>query len=305
MKRVMEPLTQMGAVIDGKGHGKFAPLSIRGRELKGIHYTSPVASAQVKSAILFAGLYANGKTTVIEPYRSRDHSEKMLEQFGAKLEIQDQQVSIFSEPHLMGQSIQVPGDFSSAAFFIAAALIVPNSRIEIKNVGMNETRVGFLEAVKKMNGKIEITDMQVNGQEPVADLIIETSTLQGIEISGEMIPRIIDELPLLAVLATQAEGMTKVTDAKELRVKETDRIETISTALRNVGIEMETLEDGFIIHGKQKIKGGQITTKGDHRIGMALAIAGLISENSLHIEQAEAIHVSYPQFFEHLNRLVK
>jgi len=305
MKRVIEPLTKMGAKIDGKGNGEFAPIAIRGGKLKGIHYQSPVASAQVKSALLFAGLYANEKTTVSEPFRSRDHSEKMLKQFGAKIDITSEQVTIYPEPRLTGQFIQIPGDFSSAAFFIAAALLVPNSRIEIKNVGINETRIGFLEAVKKMNGKVEITELRENGQESIGNLIVETSSLQGIEISGDMIPRIIDELPLVAVLATQAEGITKITDAKELRVKETDRIETISKALENVGIEIETLEDGFIIRGKQKIKGGRISTKGDHRIGMAMAIAGLIAENSILIEQAEAIHVSYPQFFSHLNSLVK
>ncbi|MFV9510679.1 3-phosphoshikimate 1-carboxyvinyltransferase [Tepidibacillus sp. LV47] len=305
MKRVIEPLRKMGAFIDGKENGRFAPITIRGGSLHGISYESPIASAQVKSAILLAGLYADTQTTFIEPYRSRDHSEKLLAQFGAKLEIKGRQVTIFPKPRLEAQSIQIPGDFSSAAFFIAAALIVPNSRIEIRNVGLNETRIGFLEIVKKMNGKVEITDQRFFGQEVVGDLIIESSSLHGIEISGEMIPRLIDELPLLAVLASQAEGTTKVTDAKELRVKETDRIETISTALRNVGVEIEELEDGFIIKGKQKIRGGVISTKGDHRIGMAMAIAGLIAVTPIIIHQSEAIHVSYPQFFEDLKQLAR
>ena len=305
MKRVIDPLTKMGARIDGKEGGQFAPLAIRGGKLQGIKYHSPVASAQVKSAILLAGLFAEEATTIIEPTLSRDHSEKMLTHFGAKLEIKDTQVTIDPNPQLTGQKIDIPGDFSSAAFLIAAALIVPNSRIKIENVGMNSTRLGFLDAVKLMNGKVDIVDLRFYGQEPVADILVETSNLHGIEISGEMIPRIIDELPLLAVLSTQAEGTTKVTDAGELRVKETDRIKTISTALRNVGVEIEELEDGFVISGRQKIKGGKISTKGDHRIGMAMAIAGLIADTPISIEQPEAIHVSYPQFFEHINLLTK
>ncbi len=305
MKRVIEPLRRMGAMIDGREEGGFAPLSIRGSRLKGISYQSPVASAQIKSALLFAGLYAEGKTTVNEPSLSRDHSEKMLQQFGAKLQIEDDSVTIWPEPSLRGQELSVPGDFSSAAFFIAATLITPNSTLRIQNVGFNPTRIGFLEAVWKMGGSIEIEEIRHFGQEPVADLLIKSSALQGIDISDEWIPKIIDELPLLAVIASQAEGVTKVTDAKELRVKETDRIETIVSEMRKVGVKIEELEDGFIIEGKQQIKGGLITTHGDHRIGMALAIAGLIAKQSITIDMAEAINVSFPNFFNELNKISK
>jgi len=305
MKRIIEPLRQMGANIDGREGGKFAPLTIRGSRLKGIDYPSPIASAQVKSALLFAGMYAEGETTVYEPYLSRDHSEKMLLQFGAKLEIEDNGVTIWPEPKLEGQEIMVPADFSSAAFFIAAALIVPNSSLRIRDVGINPTRIGFLEAVQKMGGKVTIEKLRYDGQEPVADLLVMSSDLQGITISGEWIPKIIDELPLLAVIASQANGITKVTDAQELRVKETDRITTIVSELRKVGVEIDELEDGFVIEGKQQIKGGVISTHGDHRIGMALAIAGLIAEHSITIDQAEAIKISYPKFFEDISKISK
>lgn len=305
MKRVVDPLKMMGAQIDGRELAKFAPLAVRGKKLKGIVYHSPIASAQVKSALLFAGLFAEGETTFTEPYLSRDHSEKMLLQFGAELHIHHHSVTIKPEPQLSPQKISVPGDFSSAAFFIAAALIVPNSRLRLNNIGVNSTRTGFLEAVKAMGGKIEIVDLRHYGYEPVADLIIETSSLKGIEISGEWIPKIIDELPLLAIIATQAEGTTIVKDAQELRVKETDRIATIASELRKAGVEIEELEDGFVITGKQKIHGGMVSTHGDHRIGMAMAIAGLIAKKSVTIQNSEAINISYPDFFNDLSKISK
>ena len=305
MGRIVEPLTMMGADIDGRDYGKYAPLSIRGTDLKGIAYKSPVASAQIKSAILFAGLFADRETTVEEPYLSRNHSEKMLSHFGARLKVDKNSVTIWPKPNLEGQQINVPGDFSSAAFFIAAALIVPTSRLVIKNVGINPTRIGFLEAVKSMNGKVEVINSYYYGEEPTADILIEASQLSGINISGEWIPKIIDELPLLAVIASQAEGVTKVTDAGELRVKETDRIKTVTGELRKVGVEIEELEDGFIIQGKQKIGGGTVSTHGDHRIGMAMAIAGLIAKEKIEIEDTEAINISYPNFFKDLNKITK
>jgi len=305
MKRVVEPLVQMGAIIDGRDNGNYAPLTIRGTALNGITYQSKVASAQVKSAILFAGLYADTTTTVIEPYLSRDHSEKMLSQFGAKLNIEEGRVTVWPIEELSGQKVIVPGDFSSAAFFIAAALIVPNSKLLIKNVGVNPARIGFLEAVIAMKGKVELINQRNYGNEPVADLLVESSELEGIEISGEWIPKIIDELPLIAVLGCYAEGVTKVTSAKELRVKETDRIQSIHVGLANLGVTVDELEDGFIIEGKQSINGGVVSSFGDHRIGMALAIAGLAAKKQVVIERAEAISISYPQFFEDLAALCK
>jgi len=305
MKRVVEPLVQMGAIIDGRDNGNYAPLTIRGNALNGITYQSKVASAQVKSAILFAGLYADTTTTVIEPYLSRDHSEKMLSQFGAKLNIEEGRVTVWPIEELSGQKVIVPGDFSSAAFFIAAALIVPNSKLLIKNVGVNPARIGFLEAVIAMKGKVELINQRNYGNEPVADLLVESSELEGIEISGEWIPKIIDELPLIAVLGCYAEGVTKVTSAKELRVKETDRIQSIHVGLANLGVTVDELEDGFIIEGKQSINGGVVSSFGDHRIGMALAIAGLAAKKQVVIERAEAISISYPQFFEDLAALCK
>jgi len=245
MKRVIEPLNLMGANINGRDNGKYAPIAIKGTQLKGINYDSPIASAQVKSALLFAGLFASSKTTITEPYKSRDHSEKMLAHFGAKLDIKNNEVTIHPSTSLNGQKIKVPGDFSSAAFFIAAALIVPNSKIRINNVGINSTRIGFLEAVQLMNGNIKIENIRYFGEEPVGDILAETSELKAIALSGEWIPKLIDELPLLAVIASQAEGISKVTDAKELRVKETDRISTIASEMRKVGVEIEELEDGF------------------------------------------------------------
>ncbi len=305
MGRVVKPLKLMGATIDGRENGSYAPLSIRGGELKGIHYESPVASAQIKSALLFAGLYGEGKTTVKEPFLSRDHTEKMLLHFGAELEIKANEASIVPRPNLEGQKVLIPGDFSSAAFFIAAALIVPNSKLLLKRVGYNPTRTGFLDAVIAMNGKVEIVDSYTYGLEPVADIMIESSELKGIKVNGEMIPRIIDELPLLAVLASQAEGTTEVTDAKELRVKETDRIKTIVSELRKIGLDIDELEDGFVISGKQVVRGGFVTTHGDHRIGMAIAIAGLIAKEEITIDEIEAVNISYPNYFEDLGRISK
>jgi len=305
MGRVIQPLTLMNGKIYGRDNNRYAPIFINGTKLAGINYNSLISSAQVKSAILYAGLYADGETKVIEPILSRDHSEKMLLQFGAAINAVGNEITIKSGTELEGQDIKVPSDISSAAFLIAAALLVPNSRLVIEGVGLNETRTGFIDAIKAMNGKIEIINPRTYGEEPVGDLLIETSSLTGIDITEEWIPKLIDELPLLAVLATQAEGVTKVTGAKELRVKETDRIATISSELRKLGVKVEELEDGFIITGKQNISGGIVDTHGDHRIGMAMAIAGLIANDNVIIENSGAISISYPQFFEDLAKISK
>ncbi len=304
MKRVTDPLKAMGAIIDGKEQGRLAPLSIRGGTLKGITYHSPVASAQVKSALLFAGLFADQQTVITEPSLSRDHSEKMLKQFGAKLEIKDQQVTIWPNPKLEGQHLQIPADFSSAAFFIAAALLVPNSELRIKNVGVNPTRIGFLEAVKLMKGNIEMENLRYYGEEPVADIVVQSSQLEAITLDGEWIPKLIDELPLFAVLASQAEGITRVEDAEELRVKETDRISTIISEMNNVGVVMEELKDGFVVQGKQAILGGRVDTHFDHRIGMAMAIAGLIAKEPIIVDNWEAINISFPSFMKILDEVI-
>lgn len=304
MGRIIEPLRLMGANIDGSKDGKYAPISIKGIKINGIDYQSPIASAQVKSSILLAGLLAYGKTIITEPYLSRDHSEKMLMQFGADIHVNNNSVTLNPGKKLQGQHIIVPGDFSSAAFFIAAALIVPNSNIIIKNVGINKTRIGFLEAVKEMNGNVTIDNYRLSGYEPVADIIVKSSELKGISISGEWIPKLIDELPLLAVVASQADGITEVSGAQELRVKETDRISTIVSEMKKVGVNIEERDDGFSINGKQSIVGGRVTSQGDHRIGMAMAIAGLIAKNTITIEKTEAINISYPTFFEDLSSII-
>lgn len=305
MGRIIEPLTLMKSRIYGRDNNKYAPIFINGSNLTGISYNSPISSAQIKSAILYAGLYAEGETKVFEPILSRDHSEKMLLQFGADIKASGNEITIKSGKELEGQNIIVPGDFSSSAFLIAAALLVPNSRLVIEGVGLNPTRIGFLEAVQAMNGRIEIINQRKYGEEQVGDLLIETSSLSGIDITEEWVPRIIDELPLLAVLATQAEGRTTVTGAKELRVKETDRIATIASELRKLGIKIDELDDGFIISGKQSISGGIVNTHGDHRIGMAMAIAGLIANDEIIIENSDAINISYPTFFDDLAKIAK
>lgn len=304
MKRVTVPLREMGAAIDGRNGGDFTPISIRGGQLEAIQYTSPVASAQVKSAILLAGLQASGTTTVTEPHKSRDHTERMLSMFGAEVVTDGLTVSVQGGQKLKGTDVFVPGDISSAAFFLVAGAIVPNSRIVLKNVGLNPTRTGILDALKKMNAKITISENLSESAEPFGDLIIETSSLKACEISGDIIPRLIDEIPILALAATQAEGTTVIKDAAELKVKETNRIDTVVSQLKKLGAKLEPTEDGMIIHGKAALKGGaSVSSHGDHRIGMMLGIAGLICENPIEIEETKAIDVSYPNFFSHIETL--
>ncbi|MGG3574991.1 3-phosphoshikimate 1-carboxyvinyltransferase [Bacillus gobiensis] len=304
MKRVTVPLREMGASIDGRNGGDFTPISVRGGQLKAIQYTSPVASAQVKSAILLAGLQASGTTSVTEPHKSRDHTERMLTMFGAEVETNGMAVSVQGGQKLKGTDVFVPGDISSAAFFLVAGAIVPNSRIVLKNVGLNPTRTGIIDALKKMNVELTIIENQSDSPEPFGDLIIETSSLKAAEISGDLIPRLIDEIPILALLATQAEGTTIIKDAAELKVKETNRIDTVVSELKKLGASIEPTEDGMIIHGKTTLKGGaNVSSHGDHRIGMMLGIAGLICEEAINIENTDAIEVSYPNFFSHIDTL--
>lgn len=305
MARVTKPLKEIGAVIDGRGEGNYTPLSIRGGQTKGITYSSPVASAQVKSAILLAGLQSEGVTTVTEPHKSRDHTERMLRAFGVQLHEDETTVSVRGGQILTAQHVVVPGDISSAAFFLVAGAIVPNSKITLTNVGINDTRTGIIDVLKMMGAKIQVTNERVINEEKMADLTIFTSELRGIEISGEIIPRLIDEIPVIAVLATQANGITVIKDAEELKVKETNRIDTVVSQLKILGAKIEATDDGMIIYGPTKLTGGEVASFGDHRIGMAMAVAGCVAEGVTEIEAIEAIDVSYPNFFEHLFDLVK
>lgn len=296
MRRVIGPLRQMGAKIDGRKDGEFTPLSIRGGNLAAISYQSPVASAQVKSAILLAGLQASGVTSVSEPQLSRDHTERMLEAFGVKLVRDGLTVSVEGEQTLKGRAIQVPGDISSAAFLIAAVMMVPGSSLVIENVGINPSRTGILDVVKMMGGQIELLNERVVNEEPIADLKVTHSQLNGVEIGGEIIPRLIDEIPVIAAMATQANGRTIIRDAQELKVKETDRIATVVSELSKLGANITPTEDGMIIEGPTPLRGAVIDSLGDHRIGMAMAIAGLAAEGETFVENDEAILVSFPGF---------
>ncbi|MEI4828445.1 3-phosphoshikimate 1-carboxyvinyltransferase [Bacillus sp. FJAT-53711] len=303
MKRVTKPLSLMGAIIDGREGGTYTPLTIRGGNLQAIDYISPVASAQVKSAILLAGLGAQGVTSVTEPHISRDHTERMLQAFGVQVKRDRTKVSIEGGQQLIGTNIHVPGDISSAAFFLVSGAITPNSKLTLKNVGINPTRTGIIDVLTKMGAKLAIEQCDTDAAEPVADLIIETSQLKGIEIGGDMIPRLIDEIPIIALAATQADGITIIKDAHELKVKETNRIDTVVEELTKLGARIEATDDGMIIYGQTPLKGNTVNSHGDHRIGMMLAVAGCIAEGETLIQDAEAVEVSYPSFFEEIEKL--
>lgn len=305
MKRVVAPLKEMGAKIDGRADGQFTPLAVRGTHLTGIEYHSPVASAQVKSAILLAGLRAEGTTTVFEPHRSRDHTEKMLQAFGVKVEQKDTSVSIEGGQALRGQSIRVPGDISSAAFIMAAAAIVPGSEVTIRDVGVNPTRTGIIDAMLQMGANIQLSNERIWGGEPIADITVKHTPLRGTTISGEIIPRMIDEIPVFAVLATQAEGKTIIKDAEELRVKETDRVATVVSELTKLGGVVEGTPDGLVVVGASELTGCECDSFGDHRIGMAMAIAGLVASGETKITGAEAIDVSFPGFAASLQSIIE
>ncbi|WLR43729.1 3-phosphoshikimate 1-carboxyvinyltransferase [Bacillus carboniphilus] len=307
MGRVTKPLQKMGAKIDGRMDGKYTPISIRGGNITPIEYHSPVASAQVKSAILLAGLLSEkGKTTVIEPHTSRDHTERMLKSFGATVKIDGLTTSIEGGQQLKASHINVPGDISSAAFFLVAGAIVPNSSITLKNVGINPTRSGILDVLMEMGADITIDEHDTDQMEPLANIHIQSSQLKGIEIGGALIPRLIDEIPVIALLASQAQGTTVIKDAAELKVKETNRIDTVVQELSKLGVNIEATLDGMIIKGKNSLHGNAtVSSYGDHRIGMMLAIASTICQEEILLENSEAINVSYPMFFEHLEQLAK
>lgn len=300
MKRIMTPLSMMGADVTSLHGNGCAPLEIRGSHLKGIHYDSPVASAQVKSCILLAGLYGDSETSVTEPCVSRDHSERMLSGFGASLLTEGSTVTIQPEPNLAGQDITVPGDISSAAYFIAAALLVPGSELLIRNVGINPTRDGILRICRQMGADITILDQREHGREPVADLLVKHSALKGTVIEGEVIPTLIDELPVLAVMAAFAEGCTVIRDAQELKVKESNRLDILVHHLSAMGADITGTEDGMMIHGGRTLHGAVLESHFDHRIAMSFAVAGIAAEGETEILQADCVDISYPGFYKDL-----
>lgn len=303
MDRVTIPLSQMGVTVSGVTDRHLPPLKLRGsKELKPIHYQLPVASAQVKSALIFAALQAQGESVIIEKEKTRNHTEDMIVQFGGQIDAKGKEIRISGGQELVGQEVVVPGDISSAAFWLVAGLIVPNSKIVLENVGINETRTGILDVIQAMGGKITLS--QVDEVAKSATITVETSDLQGTEIAGEIIPRLIDELPIIALLATQANGTTVIRDAEELKVKETDRIQVVADALNSMGANITPTDDGMIIIGKTPLHGATINTFGDHRIGMMAAIAALlVQDGEVELERAEAINTSYPSFFADLEGL--
>ena len=304
MDRVTIPLRQMGVEIAGRTERDLPPLKMKGsRELQPIHYQLPVASAQVKSALIFAALQAQGESVIIEKEITRNHTEDMIAQFGGQIEVEGKEIRIQGGQEFTAQEVTVPGDISSAAFWLVAGLIVPDSKIVLENVGINETRTGILEVIEAMGGRMTLSDV-----DPVAKsatITVETSELKGTEIGGEIIPRLIDELPIIALLATQAQGRTVIRDAEELKVKETDRIQVVADALNSMGAAITPTEDGMIIEGKTPLHGAQVNTLGDHRIGMMTAIAALLAQSGqVELERSEAIKTSYPNFFNDLEGLM-
>ncbi len=294
MDRIVAPLREMGAEVSALGDGRYPPVRIRGARLRGITYTLPVASAQVKSAVLLATLFAEGTTVVTEPVPTRDHTERMLASFGAKISRAGNVITL-SPGALRGRDVQVPGDLSAAAFILAAAAARPGSEIIIEEVGLNPTRTGVLEVLAAMGAQVESRVARTVNEEPIGMVTVRGGPLRGVTIGGSMIPRVIDELPVLCVLATAAAGATVITDAAELRVKESDRISTIARGLRALGGEVEERPDGMTIHGSP-LRGGRISSAGDHRVAMAFAVAGLLARAPVTVEGAEAMAVSFPEF---------
>lgn len=302
MKRIMTPLSMMGADITSVHNNGCAPLHIKGAPLKGISYQSPVASAQVKSCVLFAGLYADGKTSVTEPFLSRNHSELMLSSFGASVQTCGTTATIEPEPVLTAQKVEVPGDISSAAFFIAAGLLIPGSELLIKNVGINPTRDGILRVCRQMGANLELLNTRTQCGEPVADILVKHSELNGTVIEGDLIPTLIDELPVIAVMAACANGETIIRNAEELKVKESNRLEIIVHHLSEMGCDITGTEDGMIIRGGKPLHGAVLDSHLDHRIAMSFAVAGLIADGETEITNADCVNISYPGFYRDLLR---
>lgn len=307
MKRIMIPLRAMGADITSVSGNDCAPLSVHGKQLYGIHFNSPIASAQVKSAVLLAGLYASGQTTVTEPALSRDHTERMLRSFGAKVltgNFEDRpSVTVTETQNLYGTEISVPGDISSAAFFLVGASIVPGSEVVLRNVGINPTRDGVISALRAMGAKIEVLEVRNEDSEPAADLLVRYAPLHGTEIGGALIPRLIDELPVLAAAAAVAEGRTVIRDAAELKVKESNRIRTMAEGLSRLGATVEETEDGLIIDGGAALHGGAVESYSDHRIAMSFAILSLVTDGDVRISDPDCVNISAPTFYEDLKSL--
>lgn len=304
MKRIIQPLSLMGASVESLRGNDCVPLKIQGHPLQSISYLSPVASAQVKSCILLAGLYGNDITSVTEPFLSRNHTELMLSHFGAKISSQNTTVSIEPEPVLYGTDISVPGDISSAAYFIAAALLVPGSELLIKHVGINPTRDGILRVCKAMGADIQLMNHSTAGGEPVADLLVRHSALHGTVIEGELIPALIDEIPVISVLAAYAKGTTVIRNAEELKVKESNRLGILVEELTAMGGNVEETSDGMIIHGGAPLQGASIDSRLDHRIAMSFAIAGLAAEGTTQLLRADCVNISYPGFYKDLRELM-
>lgn len=305
MKRIITPLAMMGADITSERGNDCAPLIINGRKLKGIHYDSPVASAQVKSCVLLAGLYADGETSVTEPYVSRNHTELMLNAFGGSCTTLGTTATVTSDPVLTGQKIIVPGDISSAAYFLVAGLIAENSEITIKNVGINPTRDGIIDVIKMMGGDITFTNVNADSGEPTADITVKTSSLKGCVIEGDIIPKLIDEIPVIAILACFAEGETVIKDAAELKVKESNRIDVMVNNLSAMGADITGTDDGMIIRGGKPLHSAVIHSRKDHRIAMSFAVAAMCAEGETEILDANCVNISYPDFYRDLENLQK
>lgn len=305
MDRVTIPLRQMGASISGQTDRDLPPLTLKGsRHLKPIRYQLPVASAQVKSALIFAAIQAEGESVIIEKEKTRNHTEDMIRQFGGEIQVDGKEIRISGGQEFIAQDILVPGDISSAAFWLVAGLVVPNAKLILKNVGINETRTGILEVIEAMGGRLSLSEVDELAKS--ATITVETSELHGTEIGGDIIPRLIDELPVIALLATQAQGRTVIRDAEELKVKETDRIQVVADALNAMGAHITPTADGMIIEGKTPLHGAKVNTFGDHRIGMMTAIAALlVTEGEVDLERAEAINTSYPSFFADLEEIIR
>ena len=304
MDRVTIPLRQMGVEVSGQTVRDLPPLKMHGsKSLNPIHYQLPVASAQVKSSLIFAALQADGESVIIEKEKTRNHTEDMIQQFGGQLQVDGKEIRISGGQSFTAQEVVVQGDISSAAFWLVAGLVVPNSKIVLENVGINETRTGIIDVIKDMGGKITLSDIDHVAKS--ATITVETSELKGTEIGGNIIPRLIDELPIITLLATQAQGKTVIRDAEELKVKETDRIQVVADALNAMGADIVPTEDGMIISGKTALHGAEINTFGDHRIGMMTAIAALlVQDGEVDLQRAEAINTSYPSFFSDLEGLI-
>ncbi len=303
MARLIQPLRSMGADVWGRGFDSLAPIAIRGKKLRGIDYALPVASAQIKSAILIAALFAEGRTTVVEPAASRDHTERMLEAMGVELERDGLRIGLTPPASLSPVDVNVPGDISAAACWLVAAAIHPRARVKVMAVGVNPTRAGIIDVLVKMGAKLKIENERTEGGEPVADIEVESSELKGIQVEGALIPRLIDEIPLIALAGSVARGKTTIRDAQELRVKESDRIAATVNELSKLGAQIEEMPDGMVIHGGMELKGATVDSHRDHRLAMTLGVAGLVAEGRTTIRDAGAVAVSYPGFWEDLKQL--